>query len=509
MTGVHVRGLKVELPARPRHRVIDDIDFDIEAGEVLGVVGASGAGKSTIAWSLAASFPRHARVSADRFAVAGRDVLTLAGEALRHYRRDSVAIVPQEPLSALDPTARIGAQMAEVLPRTERSARRSIIASLADIGCREPESIARRFPHEISGGQGQRVVLAMALARRPRLLILDEPTTGLDAVSREEVLATINEAAQRQGSAVLLISHDRGLVSTFADRVGILNDGRLVATRSAESLIDDPRNASTRDVVALGRDDNVGVRRAAPPAVTSVVEVEDLSVRQGQRQVLDGVRLHISRGETLGLIGESGSGKTTLGRAIAGLIPHTGTVAIHAPHSPPPVQIVWQNADASLNPRRTVGQILGRAIRLLDGESTPLRLAEQTGLAGDVLRKLPHELSGGEKQRVAIARAFAGRAALVVCDEPTSALDAHNRETILELVADLQAATGAACLFISHDLAVVRRISHRVAVIKDGQILETVSAVRVDLDARHPYTHRLVAATDRSLPIARPGGRGS
>ncbi|GAA3641378.1 ABC transporter ATP-binding protein [Microbacterium awajiense] len=509
MSVVRVRGLSIDLRSPRRYRrVVDEVDFDIDDGETFGIVGASGSGKSTIAWALAGHFARHARVSADRLEIDGLDVLSLDRAALRRHRRAGVAIVPQEPQRALDPTARIGPQVARAISSAEDSARPSVIEVLAEVGLDEPESIARRFPHEVSGGQAQRIVLAMALARRPGLLILDEPTAGLDAVSREAVLSTIGRTVQRRGSSVLLISHDLTLVAAHSDRVGILVDGRVVETRPAESLFSGPRHPWTRGAVAIERSRDAAARRNARSAGRTVVDADGVGVRYGGRPVLEGIRLRIERGETLGLVGETGSGKTTLGRAIAGLIPHSGEVVIDAPDVPPPVQIVWQNADASLNPRRTVGQTLSRAIRLLDGQTTPLLLAERTGLTADALDKLPHQLSGGEKQRVALARAFAGRSAVVVCDEPTSALDPHNRELILDLIVQLQETTGAACLFISHDLAVVRRVSHRVAVLRDGRMLETVSAAGMDVDARHAYTRNLIAATRRlaSAGAASPHG---
>jgi peptide/nickel transport system ATP-binding protein len=495
---VEVSGLTVSYGSgRARRLAVADVGFDIGEGEAFGLVGASGSGKSTIALAFARGLPRGAELSARRLKVGEADVLTLSGEALRRYRTDDIGVVFQEPARALNPTATIGAQIAETqLARGagRRAAIAAAVAALDEVGLPAPDVIGRRYPHELSGGQQQRAMIAMALATRPRLLVLDEPTTGLDTVAQSDILALLDRLQGELGFASLLISHDLAVVAAHCDRVAVLEDGRLteapssrpsvsLVRRGAPAIVADPRRPSPQE--------------GAPV----VVAATGLTKRYGSHIALDDVDLHLARAETLGVVGASGSGKTTLGRVVAGLTTYSGRVAIHAPVSPPPVQMVFQSPDASLNPRRTVRQTLGRAIQLLAGDGSPEDLADRTGIPHELLGRLPGELSGGQRQRVAIARALAGRSPVIVCDEPTSALDADLRGTILDLLAELQDQTGAAFLFISHDLAVVRRIAHRVAVMQHGRIVETGPVSLLD-EARHPATLRLVAAS--RVPSVRP-----
>ncbi|MBW9095279.1 ABC transporter ATP-binding protein [Microbacterium jejuense] len=495
---VSVRALTVEhRVARGWRTAVDAVDLDIAEGEAHGLVGESGSGKSTIALALTRYLPTGTRLRADQLRVAGRDVLSLDAAGLRQYRRDDIGVVFQEPSRALNPTASVGAQVAEAHRLRGLSAtatRDATVSSLAEVGLPDPERLTARYPHELSGGQQQRVMIAMALAARPRLLILDEPTTGLDSQVQAEVLALIARLQQQLGFASLLISHDLPLVAAHSDRIGVLEGGRLVETTTSADLVAAPAHDYTRRLVAaIPAVDGIvrgGVDAAAPPLLVA----SGLRKHYAGHAALDGVDLRIGRGETLGIVGGSGSGKTTLGRVVAGVTAFEGELVLDAPTAPPPVQIVFQSPDASLNPRRTVRQTLRRAIELLHGDGTPEELVEQTGLPVDALDKLPHQLSGGQKQRVAIARAFAGRSPLIVCDEPTSALDVTVQATVIDLLIDLQERTGVSYLFISHDLAVVRRISHRVAVMQHGRLVETAPAAEIFGAARHPYTQSLIAA---------------
>ena len=502
---VSVRDLTVDYRVdRGLRRALHGIDFEIREGEAYGLVGESGSGKSTVALALTKFLPAGARLHAARLEVVGRDLLSLDDRGLRDYRRNDIGVVYQEPVRALNPTAAVGAQVAEAhrLRGLDRgSAREATLTSLAEVGLPTPEVLAGRYPHELSGGQQQRVMIAMALAARPQLLILDEPTTGLDSHVQASVLALISELQSELGFASLLISHDLPLVAAHCDRIGVLEYGRLVETTDSSRLVAAAAHPYTRRLVdAIPPID--GPTRSphglhdGPPLLTAV----GLRKRYGSHQALDGVDLHIGRGETLGIVGESGSGKTTLGRVVAGLTSYDGSVDIDAVRVPPPVQIVFQSPDASLNPRRTVRQTLRRAIELLHGDTTPEALIASTGLPADALDKLPYQLSGGQKQRVAIARAFAGKSPLIVCDEPTSALDVSVQATILDLLIELQERTGVSYLFISHDLAVVRRISHRVAVMQHGRVVETATSATIFGEAQHPYTRSLIAAA-RHDPI--------
>ncbi len=500
---VSVRGLTVdyEVDGR-RHRAVDGADFDIAPGGSLGLVGESGSGKSTIAFALARYLPSGARIHADRLTVAGEDVLELSERALRRYRRSRIGFVYQEPARALNPTRSVGSQVGETYRLQglrAAAARAATLEAFADVGLPDPAHLVHRFPHELSGGQQQRVVIAMALAANPSLLILDEPTTGLDSRVEADVVALIGRLQQDRGFATLLISHNLPLVATHVERIGVLENGLLVEQGTAGEVVTTPQHAYSRLLVDAVPSLDADSRPAAPAHAEPLLTVRGLTKRYGTALALDRVDLDIGRGEVLGLVGESGSGKTTLGRIVAGLTRGEGEVTLaDGDAGDVPIQFVFQSPDASLNPRRTVRQTLARSIQLLRGDTDPEELALSTGLLPAVLDKLPDELSGGQKQRVAIARAFAGRSPLVICDEPTSALDVSVQARVLDLLVELQERTGVSYLFITHDLAVVRRIAHRVAVLHHGKIVETGTVDAVLGDARHPYTASLVDAA-RSL----------
>lgn len=499
---VSVRGLTVDYQVDGRaHRAVDGVDFDIPASGSFGLVGESGSGKSTIAFALARYLPRGARIRADRLTVAGEDVLGLNERGLRRYRRARIGFVYQEPARALNPTRSVGSQIAETYRMQGlRSAglREATLAAFDSVGLPDPGRMVHRFPHELSGGQQQRVVIAMALAADPALLILDEPTTGLDSSVEAEVVALVTRLQEERGFASLLISHNVPLVAAHTERVGVLEHGVLVESGSSGEVVEAPRHPYSRLLIDAvpsldARPRPVHVDHAQP-----LLTVRGVTKRYGPTLALDGVDLDIGRGEVLGLVGESGSGKTTLGRVIAGLARAEGTVALENPDADSvPVQFVFQSPDASLNPRRTVRQTLSRSIQLLRGDTDAEELVLSTGLPVDVLDKLPDELSGGQKQRVAIARAFAGRSPLVICDEPTSALDVSVQARVLDLLVELQERTGVSYLFITHDLAVVRRIAHRVAVLRHGKIVETGPVDAVLGQPRDPYTAALVGAARR------------
>jgi peptide/nickel transport system ATP-binding protein len=499
---VAVRDLSVSYGGKPAVR---GLSFTIGPGESYGLVGESGSGKSTAAMALTRYLPRHASLSAAELTVAGVAVRDLGPRALRGFRSDTLAVVYQEPGLALNPTMRAGEQIAEVYRLRGDSRSRACGRTVTALErVRLDPAFAARFPHELSGGQQQRVVIAMALACEPRLLILDEPTTGLDSRVETEIMALIDTLRAELGFASILISHNLPLVAAHCQRIGVLRDGELVEEGAAADVLLAPRHPYTQALIgALPRID--APRGTSPPA-DPLVTLERVSKNYYRKAALRDVSFTIGRGEVLGLVGESGSGKTTLARTIAGLTGYSGSISFDVEDRKrgrktlPRTQLVFQNPDASLNPRRTVRQVLARSIELLGGTQTVEELARSAGLAGDLLDKLPSQLSGGQKQRVAIARAFAGHVPLVICDEPTSALDVSTQARVLGLLTDLQERTGVSYLFISHDLAVVRQISHRIGVLYDGELVELKPADEIFTRPEHPYTKSLV---DSALSLRR------
>jgi len=514
---VEVANLKVSYRTRAGlQTAVNDVSFRIASGESYGLVGESGSGKSTAAMALTRYLAVNAEMTADQLSVAGTEVLTLDQHALRRFRATSLGVVYQEPGLALNPTMQVGNQIAEVfrLRGTSRSeAYERAMAAIERVKLAPPEAIAKRYPHELSGGQQQRIVIAMALAVEPEFLILDEPTTGLDSRVETDIMALIDGLQADLSFASILISHNLPLVAAHCQRIGVLQNGLLVEEGEATDVLRSPQHPYTKALIAALP--NIRVKRVLPgaqpagatpgqapvqngSAPTPLLTVSGVSKSYNHKPALRDVSFTIGRGEALGIVGESGSGKTTLGRSIAGLTGYDGSIEFDLPNGQrghkqlPRVQVVFQNADSSLNPRRTVRAILDRSIKLLHGDKSAEQLAEDTGLSLDLLDKLPQQLSGGQKQRVAIARAFAGRVPLVICDEPTSALDVSIQARILDLLAELQERTGVSYLFISHDLAVVRRISHRIGVLYDGELVEIKPADEIFEAAEHPYTRSLV-----------------
>ncbi|WP_052226793.1 ATP-binding cassette domain-containing protein [Microbacterium mangrovi] len=512
MTGPLVAVEELEVGYRSRNGVrpvVHGVSFAIEAGESYGLVGESGSGKSTIALALTRYLPAGTWIHAKRLSVDDTDILTLDRDGLRRYRGGTLGVVYQEPGLALNPTMTVGAQTAEVfrLRGQGRAAARAAVAeAFEQVRLPRPQQLADRFPHELSGGQQQRVVIAMALAARPRLLILDEPTTGLDSKIEADIMALVDDLRGQLGFATLLISHNLPLVATHCDRLGVLRSGTLVEEGAAEEALRTPQHSYTRDLVSALPSLTTETRTDA--GFEPLVTVEHLSKQYPQHPVLDDVGFSIGRGEVLGLVGESGSGKSTLGRCLAGLTSHDGAIRFADPGGRPghpSVQMVFQNPHDSLNPRRSVRRVLARSIALLGGDQTVEQLADSVGLDRAVLDHRPAQLSGGQKQRVAIARAFAGNVPLVVCDEPTSALDVSIQARILDLLHEMQQRTGVSLLFISHDLAVVRRLAHRIAVLEGGRLVETKSTADIFDAPEHPYTRELVAAAQRlRRPVLAP-----
>ena len=507
-------------------KVVDDVSFTIAPGEKFALVGESGSGKSISALSVLRLVDAATTRGAIHFE--GSDLLQKSEREMQGIRGAAISMIFQEPMTALNPLYTVGNQIGEVLELheglTKPQARARAIELLARTGIPDPERRVTAYPHELSGGQRQRAMIAMALACRPRLLIADEPTTALDVTIQAQILALLDELQQEMGMALLFITHDLNLVRRFTHRVGVMERGKLVEIGETAEVFGNPQHAYTRKLLASRPQRVVQPVAADAPTLLSGQDVQvSFRIASGwfARRDFVAVRdatLALKRGETLGIVGESGSGKTTLGMALLALQPiahgriEMGETRIDDADRATlrtmrrRMQVVFQDPFASLSPRMTVGQIVGEGLALHMPELSQderdrrvLAMLAEVGLSEadgqfDVLQRYPHEFSGGQRQRIAIARAVVLRPEVLVLDEPTSALDVSVQQQVLALLAQLQQHYGMSYVFISHDLAVVRAMSHRVLVMKDGAIVERGEALALFEAPVHPYTRSLLAA---------------
>jgi peptide/nickel transport system ATP-binding protein/glutathione transport system ATP-binding protein len=503
--------------------VVHGVSFAVAPGETLAIVGESGSGKSVTALSINRLVDfGGGRILGGRIGFTRRDGtrLDLAAAAepvLQGIRGDEIGMIFQEPMTSLNPVKTIGAQIAESfrLHRGLRGAAAMAAARRMLERVRIPDAARRlgNYPHQLSGGMRQRVMIAIALACGPRLLIADEPTTALDVTVQAQIMALLAELRRELGMAMIFITHDIGLVAEVADRVVVMSEGRAVEQGPLADVLDHPRHPYTRHLLAAVPHFTAGAAvRGAPPSATPVLTVEGLVVRfpvgggflrpsPGAVHAVEDVGFTLGAGETLALVGESGSGKSTTARALLGLAATTrGHIRLAGKNGRRPVQMVFQDPFGSLNPRLDVASLLAEpAIAAGRGRDPALRrqmldLLERVGLPAESLTRYPHEFSGGQRQRLAIARALMLDPDIVVLDEAVSALDVSIQGQVLELLVDLQRERGLAYLFISHDMAVVERIAHRVAVMYAGRIVEIGAARAVLRDPAHSYTRRLIAA---------------
>ena len=514
--------------------VVNDVSFNIAAGEKFALVGESGSGKSITALSVLRLVDASTASGAIRFN--GEDLLTKSEREMRGLRGAQIAMIFQEPMTALNPLYTIGNQIGEVLELHEglrkNEARARAIELLKRTGIPDSEQRVDAYPHQMSGGQRQRAMIAMALACRPKLLICDEPTTALDVTIQAQILALLDELQAEMGMALLFITHDLNLVRRFTHRVGVMERGVLVETGLTETVFADPQHPYTRKLLASRPQRVVQALGADAPVLVDGQDVGvTFTIPQGWfgKRHFEAVRhatLQLRRGETLGIVGESGSGKTTLGMALLALQPISGgSVALDGQRVDNAnrgelramrkrMQVVFQDPFASLSPRMTVGQIVGEGLALhrpelsaAEREQAVLKMLDEVGLSAshgvaDVLQRYPHEFSGGQRQRIAIARAVVLRPEVLVLDEPTSALDVSVQQQVLALLGDLQIRYGMSYVFISHDLAVVRAMSHRVMVMKNGDVIEEGEALALFDAPREPYTKALLAAAQLQTPAA-------
>lgn len=510
---------------------VDKLSFSVEAGEAVGLVGESGSGKSQTALAILGLLPGSAEASGE-VVLDGTELLRASEKTLNSVRARRVAIVFQDPMQALNPYVRVGRQLDHIMRRhgiaTGRAARRRAIDMLARVGLPDPEQQYRAFPHELSGGMRQRVMIASALIAEPQLLIADEPTTALDVTVQAQILDLLE--AIREDTSLLLITHDLGVVAGRCERMIVLQDGSLVEQGVTRDVFARPQHEHTAALIsAAPRLDKIPVVGTPDGEAVLAIEAAEVVYGSGRHSLraVRGVDLAVREGETLAVVGESGSGKSSLARGALGLVPMSAGRVVFCGLSLPRelgsrdrttrrgLQLVFQDPAASLNPQMRVSHIVGEPLVIHEPElAAPEREAavaamlERVGLDPEFLDRYPHELSGGQAQRVAIARALILRPGVLVCDEAVAALDGTVREQILALLGEIQAETGLGIVFITHDLAVVRSIAHRVMVMYLGELVEMAPNEALFTAPRHPYTKALLDAVPVPDPD-NPGGRTS
>ncbi|WP_050628967.1 ABC transporter ATP-binding protein [Bradyrhizobium viridifuturi] len=531
---VSIKNLKLALPpGSDRPYAVDGVSFDLVPGKILCVVGESGSGKSMCAHALMGLLPDTIIREAGEIAYDGQNLLTLDDSGWLALRGRHIAMVFQEPMTALNPLMRIGDQIAEMFEAhnllTPKQRKQKALQLLREVGLPEPERSVRAYPHQLSGGQRQRAMIAMALALEPAVLVADEPTTALDVTTQAQILELIRDLQRRRNMAVMFITHDFGVVSDIADRVVVLQHGKVVEQGAADDVLRRPQHAYTRALLAA-------VPSMQPPPrapladrakAVEVVGLDKTYVSGGgwfqpERRVraANEVNFDILQGETVGLVGESGSGKSSVARLVMRLIePDQGTVrlgdtdftrvagrALRRERSR--IQMIFQDPFASLNPRRKVGNIIadGPIAHGTDPAVARQRAAELLGLVGlnaSAMERYPHEFSGGQRQRIGIARALALEPEIIVADEAVSALDVSVQAQVLNLLEDLKARLGLSMLFITHDLRVAAQICDRIAVMQRGAIVELKPTAALFSAPEHPYTRELLAAVPGQISSSR------
>ncbi|MEG3112271.1 ABC transporter ATP-binding protein [Pantoea sp. T14] len=521
-----VRQLSVALPAgMDRQFAVENLSFDLAAGEILCIIGESGSGKSVTAHAAMGLLPRALQITKGEIVLRGQNLLTQTPETLRQLQGRTIAIIFQDPLSALNPLMTIGAQIIEVMESHNvgdaPSRRQKMLLLLDEVGLPEPERMQHQYPFRLSGGQRQRVMIAMALTLDPDVLIADEPTTALDVTTQAQILKLIRELQQRKAMSVMFITHDFGVVEEIADRVIVMEKGKMVESGPAQRVLRHPQHPYSRKLIAAvpRLQQQARTRNALSPQVLEVKALcktyrSDSGWFSRSREVtaLNKVSFSLKKGETLGIVGESGSGKSSLGRVLLKLLPaDSGEVIFDGRDILPMsesafrplrrwIQMVFQDPFASLNPRHTIGTILSAGPLALGGMSQTevKRKAQQllslVGLEPSAWERYPHEFSGGQRQRVGIARALMFDPVLLVADESVSALDVSIQAQVLALLKEVQEKTQVAMIFITHDLRVASQVCDEIAVLYKGEIVEQGTPQAVFQQPKHAYTAQLVAS---------------
>ncbi|MER9671173.1 ABC transporter ATP-binding protein [Mesorhizobium sp. M0203] len=521
-----IRNLRIEATVYPPGEapknivLVHDVSLTLEKGKVLGLIGESGAGKSTIGLSSMGYGRGGVRITGGEVILNGRDILKSGKEGFRKLRGREVCYVAQSAAAAFNPAHRLMDQVVEAALlhgiATRAEAEKRAVALFKKLGLPNPESIGERFPHQVSGGQLQRVMTAMALCSEPDLIVFDEPTTALDVTTQIDVLAAIKDAIRDTHVAALYITHDLAVVAQVSDEIMVLRHGRLVEWGGTRQIIKEPRQEYTNALVSVHEIEH----QEQKPGTTPFLSVKNITAAYGRShiKVLKNVSVDIFPGQTLAVVGESGSGKSTLARAITGLLPpEQGTVtfdgrplanrlADRPKEDLRQLQMIYQMADVAMNPRQTVGTIIGRPLEFyfgMRGRERDKRVAELLDKIemGNYVDRYPAELSGGQKQRVCIARSLAAKPKLIICDEVTSALDPLVANGILKLLLNLQQHEKVAYLFITHDFATVKSIADSIAVMYRGKVVRYGSKSKVLMPPFDPYTDLLLS----SVPEMRPG----
>ena len=510
-------------------KLVNNVSLSIKAGEIYALVGESGSGKSLTATAAMRLLPEALKVTSGEVVAKGQKLFGLTEKQMQEVRGRRIAMIFQDALTSLNPVHTVGEQLRETLSRhlglSAKECRNRSIQLFKEVGLPDPEKRLNFYPHQMSGGQQQRVMIAMALACQPEILIADEPTTALDVTIQKQILELVIKLAQERSLAVLLITHDMGVVKNTADRVGVMYKGEIIEENPVKDFFDNPQQQYSQHLI--NSLPNMNAYRKQDSSQPPLLDISDIKIhfpiRKGILQrihsytkAVDGVSLQIKAGETVALVGESGSGKSTCGRGILNLdklsggeIRFDGQRIDHLSRRQmlpfrKHIQVIFQNPYSSMNPRMTVGEIIEEGMISLGLNLTAAQraarvdeLLQRVRLEVDSKHRYPHEFSGGQRQRIAISRALAVNPKLIICDEPTSALDVSIRAEVLNLLLDLQRDFGVSYLFITHDLSIVPHLAHRIGVMQNGKIVEQGDTEQVLNAPQHPYTRSLLASVPR------------